>query len=104
MTDAAIWYVYIVQTSRQLLYTGIATDVERRFQQHRDAYEGRPNARGAKYFRGHEPVAVVYRESCPSRSVASQREHAIKRMSRSQKLALIGIKLSADQVDNPHRS
>ena len=91
MTDSATWYVYIVQTSRQLLYTGIATDVERRFQQHRDVFDGCPNAKGAKYFRGHEPVAVVYRESCPNRSVASQREHTIKRMSRSQKLALIGM-------------
>jgi putative endonuclease len=90
MTATTTWYVYIVQTSRQLLYTGIATDVERRFQQHRDTYESRPNAKGAKYFRGHEPVAVVYREACPNRSAASQREHAIKRMSREKKLALIG--------------
>ncbi len=89
MTDPQSWYVYIVQTSQDKLYTGIATDVQRRFQQHRDMYEARPNAKGAKYFRGHEPVAVVYQEACPNRSVASQREHAIKRMSRAQKCALI---------------
>ena len=93
MADSATWYVYIIQTSRQRYYTGIATDVERRFQQHRDVYAGQPNAKGAKYFRGHEPVAVVYRENCANRSVASQREHAIKRMTRVQKLALIETSL-----------
>ena len=91
MTDPIIWYVYIVRTSQQRLYTGIATDVERRFQQHLDVYQARPNAKGAKYFRGHEPVAVVYTETCLNRSAASQRENKIKRMSRAQKLALIGI-------------
>jgi putative endonuclease len=91
MTASTTWYVYIVETSRQLFYTGIATDVERRFQQHRDVFERKPNARGAKYFRGHEPVAVVYREACSNRSIASQREHAIKRMSKTQKQALISF-------------
>lgn len=89
MTAATIWYVYIVETSRQLFYTGIATDVERRFREHRDMFERKPNARGAKYFRGHEPVALVYQEACTNRSAASKREHAIKRMSKTQKLALI---------------
>ena len=98
MTAPSPWYVYIVQTSRQLLYTGIATDVERRFQQHRDVYEARPNAKGAKYFRAHEPVAVVYREACPDRSVALQREYAIKRMSRARKLLLIGLEQCPQQV------
>lgn len=94
-TDVVRWYVYIVQTTSELYYTGIATDVERRFQQHRDMYERRPNARGAKYFRGHEPAAIVYTEACENRSLASQREHAIKRMSRAQKLALIADTKSA---------
>lgn len=90
MPNATTWYVYIVQTSRGLFYTGIATDVDRRLQQHRDVFEQRPGAKGAKYFRGHEPMIVVYRETCPNRSVASQREHAIKRMSRARKLELLG--------------
>jgi len=91
MSDSSPWYVYIVQTACQRFYTGITTDVERRLQQHRDVFERKPNARGAKYFRGYEPVAVVYREACANRSAASQREHAIKRMTRPEKLALIGF-------------
>ena len=76
-------------TAQQRYYTGIATDVERRFLEHRDMHAGKPNAKGAKYFRAHEPVAVVYRETCTDRSEASRREHAIKRMSHAQKHALV---------------
>lgn len=83
------WYVYIVQTSRALYYTGISTDVERRFQEHRDMFEGRVNAKGAKYFRGNEPVGIVYREQCASRQLASRREYVIKRMTKAQKRQLV---------------
>lgn len=86
---SSTWYVYIVLTSGDLFYTGIATDVERRFREHRDMFEGKPNARGARYFRGHEPVAVVYREVHESRQAASRREYAIKRLSRAAKRKLV---------------
>ena len=66
------------------LYTGIATDVERRFAEHRD-----DPRKGAKFFRGDTPVKVVYREACAGRSEASKREAAIKKMPRARKLALI---------------
>lgn len=83
------WYVYMVQTSKDLLYTGIATDVDRRFQEHCDTYAGVTNAKGAKFFRGHQPVKVVYQEQCENRSDASKRERAIKSLTKSQKLKLI---------------
>jgi len=31
-----VWSVYLVRTDKGLLYTGIATDVERRFKEHSD--------------------------------------------------------------------
>jgi len=65
------------------LYTGISTDPQRRFQQHSQ------HPRGAKYFNGRQPVAIVYTESGHTRSSASQREAAIKKLDRSQKLRLI---------------
>ncbi len=77
------WSVYLIAASDHSLYTGITRDVERRFIQHRDG-------NGAKYFnRGRRPVAVVYCEGGLSRSAASQRESAIKKMTRVQKLALV---------------
>lgn len=76
------WSVYIILCSDGSLYTGISTDVERRFLQH-------STGKGAKYFRGRAPLAVAYQEGGHSRISASRRESVIKKMSRLQKQALI---------------
>lgn len=77
------WSVYIIETSAGTLYTGVSTDVARRFREHAG---GR---RGARYFRGAKPTAVVFVEDGHTRSSACRREAAIKRLSREAKLALI---------------
>ena len=79
------WFVYIIEASDGSLYTGITTDVERRFAEHA---EGK---KGAKYFYGRKPVRVVYREQGHSRSTASQREAEIKAMSRAEKQQLVAV-------------
>ena len=63
------------------LYTGITTDVAKRFHQH-------ASGQGAKYFRGRQPVEVVYQESGHTRSSASKRETEIKLLSRTEKQLL----------------
>ena len=82
------WTVYIIRCDDDTLYTGVTTDVERRFREHRDL------PAGAKYFNGRKPLEVVYREGGHSRSSAAQREAAIKKFSRAEKLEL--IRLAAD--------
>ena len=77
------WYVYIIKADDHSLYTGISTDVDRRFQEHCG------KSGGARYFNGRKPVEVVYREGGHDRSSASKREIEIKKLSRSQKQALI---------------
>jgi len=76
------WQVYIILCSDNSLYTGITTDIDRRFRQH-------GAARGAKYFRGRQPLQVVYLETGHSRSSAAAREAGIKAMSRADKSNLI---------------
>jgi putative endonuclease len=76
------WLVYMVLCSDDSLYTGITTDLPRRYDQH-------ASGRGAKYFRGRSPVEVVYREGGHTRSSASRREREIKMLDRTEKLALI---------------
>jgi putative endonuclease len=76
------WHVYIIHCSDNTLYTGITTDVQRRFQQH-------ASGRGAKYFRGRQPVTVVYHESGHTRSSAGSREIEIKALARAEKQLLI---------------
>ncbi len=66
------------------IYTGIATELERRIEEHNSSNKG------AKYTRVRRPVCLVYSEKYPDRSLASKREYEIKKkMSRAEKLELI---------------
>lgn len=76
------WYVYMLRCADGSLYTGVATDLERRLLEHN-------SGKGAKYTRGRAPVSLVYQERCADRRRATQREHRIKRMSRVEKLDLV---------------
>lgn len=78
------WQVYMVRCSDGSLYTGVTTDVQRRLSEHNEG------AAGARYTRARRPVQLVWQEAAPSRSAAQQREAAIKRLNREQKLRLLG--------------
>lgn len=77
------WTVYIIETTSGSLYTGITTDLTRRFNEHQHS------KKGARYFRSTDAVRVCYQEHCADRSSASKREASIKSLSRAEKLALI---------------
>jgi putative endonuclease len=76
------WSVYMIRCSDNSLYTGITTDINRRFQQH---VEGK----GAKYFRGRTPIQVVFDEGNHSRCSAASREYFIKNLSRAEKERMV---------------
>jgi putative endonuclease len=79
-----MYYVYIVRCADDTLYTGIATELQRRIEEHNSS------TKGAKYTRARRPVELVYHEHYNDRSTASKREYEIKKkMSRSEKLALV---------------
>lgn len=75
------WSVYMILCSDGSLYTGISTDVPRRFQQHL-------LGKGAKYFRGRLPVRLVFQENGHCQASATQRELAIKKMKKQDKANL----------------
>ena len=77
------WTVYIIRCTDESLYTGVTTDLERRFAEHLG------HARGARYFNGREPKEIVFAEDGHTRSSASQREAQIKKFKREEKLRLI---------------
>jgi len=79
------WFVYIVEAADGKLYTGIATDVKRRFREHSDG------KKGARFFHTTRPLRIVWQEQHPDRSTATKREIAIKKMTRQQKVALISF-------------
>ena len=75
------WYVYLLECRDGSIYTGIATDVERRFAEH-------AAGRGARYTRSRPPLRLLARFEYPDRSTASRAEYAIKQLSPARKRAL----------------
>jgi putative endonuclease len=78
------WYVYLVECADGTFYCGVASDVERRVNQHNGKFPG-----GAKYTRGRRPVRLVASCRCESKSAAYSLEYRVKSKIRSQKLAAL---------------
>ena len=76
-----MYFVYILKCKDGSLYTGITTDLKRRFKEHKDGIGGR-------YTRAKKVKRLVYSEKHPDRSSASKRESEIKKWSRGKKLKL----------------
>ena len=76
------WSVYIILCSDETLYTGITIDIDRRINQHATGL-------GAKYFRNRSPKELAYLETGHDRSSATKREMAIKKLSKTEKNAII---------------
>ena len=79
------WHVYILKCSNKSLYTGIATDISRRINEHN-------SKRGSAYVQAHLPAKLIYQELHKTRSLALKREAQIKSLTRKQKLTLINPK------------
>ncbi len=79
-----MYYVYILRCEGDRLYTGITTDVQRRFAEHSGQ-----NGRGAKFTRSHKVQSVAAVWSTADRSLASKLEYRIKALTRQKKLELI---------------
>lgn len=77
-----MYFVYILKCKGGPLYTGITTDVERRFEEHK-------NGKGGHYTRAKQAVKIVYSEKHKNRSLASKREAEIKNWPRQKKLDLL---------------
>jgi putative endonuclease len=76
------WYVYLLRCSDDTLYCGVTNDLDRRL--------GRHGRGDVKYTRGRLPVEMVWSEPAGDRGQALRREAAVKRLSRADKLRLVG--------------
>lgn len=76
-------YVYILKCGDDTLYTGWTNNLEQRVEVHK-------KGRGAKYTRGRLPIELVYFEEFDEKSDALKREIKIKKLSKIEKLKLIG--------------
>lgn len=86
-------YVYVLHCKDSSLYTGWTNNLEHRLAMHR-------SGKGAKYTRGRGPLVLVYTEEFATPHEAMQREAAIKKLSRAEKLSLIANWHCPDDFEN----
>ncbi len=77
-----MYFVYLLECEGGSIYTGITTDVARRFEEHK-------SRKGSHYTRARRAIKVLYVEEHADRSSALKREAEIKAWKRARKLALI---------------
>jgi putative endonuclease len=77
------WCVYMIRCSDASLYTGVTTDINRRFREHKEKKVG------AKYTKAKIALHVDYMEPCASRSEAQTREAQIKKLKKEEKELLV---------------
>ena len=78
------WYLYLIRCHDGSLYTGITSDVTRRFIEHQNN-----SGAGAKYLRGRGPLTLVFQRKISSRSLALGVESKVKKLSKARKEELI---------------
>ena len=88
------WFVYILECANDRLYTGITTDVARRFREH-------ATGRGAAFTRMNKPRRMLAFTSCPDRSQASRLEARIKRLPAADKRRLCRLWVLAEDSHIP---
>ncbi|MEK9179653.1 MAG: GNAT family N-acetyltransferase [Patescibacteria group bacterium] len=80
-----MYFVYILRTYENTLYTGITKNLKRRLHEHNHV-----KSRAAQYTWVRRPVELVYNEEYSTIGLAMKREREIKKMTRDKKLKLIG--------------
>ena len=76
------WYVYLARCADDTLYCGITNDLVARMVAHNCG-------KGAKYTARRGPIEIVFSRRCADKSFALRLEYAIKRLTRTEKDALI---------------
>ena len=80
------WYIYLIRCRDGSLYTGISTNVGRRFTEH----QGKGNT-GSKYLKGKGPLTLVFEKKVGSKSLALKVESKIKKLPKAMKERLTGV-------------
>ena len=77
-------FLYVLKCKGDVLYTGIAKDIERRLAEHLQG-----GVKGAKFTRSHPPLEVVALWQTADYRAAAKAECAVKKLSREGKEELI---------------
>ena len=80
------FYVYILRTSSNTLYTGQTNNLEKRLKEHKSK-----SSKSAKYVRSFKSFELVYSEVHKTRKEAMQRESQLKSWPKVKKESLVMI-------------
>jgi putative endonuclease len=89
------WYIYIVENKLNQYYTGICTNIERRFAEHQSS-----GNKCAKALKGKGPLTLKFRSKVESHSEALKIEIWIKKLSKANKIKLVNNCLCDAPIQN----
>lgn len=75
------------------LYTGITTNVVRRFEEHKSG-----DKKGSKYLRGKTPLTLVLKKRVGDRSMALKIEAKVKKLPKTKKELLVDGKIKIREI------
>lgn len=78
------WSLYLIRMNKGSLYTGITTDVVRRFSEHQGG-----GIKAAKFLKGKGPLLLEFQIEVGDQSTALKLEYKVKRLLKSKKEQLI---------------
>ena len=87
------WFLYLIRCENGGLYTGITTDVERRFEEHRSG-----DKKGSKYLRGKAHLKLVMKKRVGNRSMALKIEAKVKKLPKAKKELLVDGKVKIREI------
>jgi putative endonuclease len=82
--EAPSWCVYVLRCNDRSFYTGATSNLKKRLLTHQEG-------KGSRYVRSHLPFVVAKIIGCEDEHEARSLEYRLKRMTRSQKVALLGL-------------
>ena len=87
------WFLYLIRCRHGRLYTGITTDVLRRFEEHKSH-----DKKGSKYLRGKSPLKLVMKKRIGNKSLALKIEAKVKKLSKIKKELLVDGKIKIRDI------
>ena len=94
---SSFWHLYLLECADGSLYTGITTDIQRRYDEHL-------SGKGGRYTRSRKPVCLLASQPIGTRSQALRAELAIKRLPKEKKLAGLRSSDLLGEADTDHIS
>ena len=86
-----VWYVYLLQTENDKIYTGISPDVGARIEKH-------TAGKGALFTKLNKPLKVLAFKAFSSKREAAMVEVQIKKIPKSSKLCIASLWISESKV------